>query len=93
MGKELIEKQLSEEGFPHIYEWHDEADTEYPAHVHKGKVSMYIIEGGLTIRFDDGEITLKARDQFDVPVGKEHTAKVGKDGCTYLVGEMIEGDS
>jgi quercetin dioxygenase-like cupin family protein len=93
MDKELLKQQLSQEGFPFIYEWSDEAGAEYPKHAHIGKVFMFILEGGLTLWFDDGEITLKFGDQFDVPVGRNHTAKVGTEGCTYLVGEMIEGDS
>jgi quercetin dioxygenase-like cupin family protein len=93
MDKELLRKKLAEEGFPHIYEWHDEPGVEYPAHAHKGAVSMYILEGSLTFWFGVEEQILKEGDRFDVPVGKEHTAKVGEQGCTFLVGEMIEGDS
>lgn len=93
MDKEILKQKLVDKGFPHIYEWHDEPGTEYPAHAHKGKVSIFILDGGLTFWFDDGDITLKAGDEFDVPIGKEHTAKVGDSGCTFLVGEMIEGDS
>jgi cupin superfamily acireductone dioxygenase involved in methionine salvage len=90
---------LKKEGFTHVYDWHNEPGTEYPAHVHKGKVAMYIIHGGLTFRFTEkdhtgqNEVPLHFGARFDVPVGKEHTAKVGEDGCTYVVGEMIEGDS
>mgnify|MGYP001403086634 CR=1 FL=1 len=93
MDKELLKKKLTEEGFPHVYEWHDEPDVEYPAHAHKGAVSMYILEGGLTFWFGQEEKVLKEGDRFDVPVCKEHTAKIGEYGCTFLVGEMIEGDS
>jgi quercetin dioxygenase-like cupin family protein len=93
MDKDTLRKNLEEKGFPHIYEWHDDAGTEYPVHAHKGEVSMYIIDGGLTFWFGDEEKLLSAGDYFEVPVGKEHTAKVGNEGCTFLVGEMIEGDS
>ncbi|MBP7741338.1 MAG: cupin domain-containing protein [Candidatus Pacebacteria bacterium] len=93
MSKELLKQKLAEEGFPHIYEWTDEPGTDYPAHAHKGKVSMYILSGGLTFWFGSEEVVLKERDRLDVPVGKEHTAKVGEAGCTFLVGEMLEGDS
>lgn len=88
-----LKETLAQEGFPHIYEWHDEPGVEYPAHAHKGKVSIYILNGGLTFWFSTEEVTLQQGDRFDVPVGKKHTAKVGPDGCTFLVGEMIEGDS
>jgi quercetin dioxygenase-like cupin family protein len=93
MKKEELKEILKREGFPHIYEWHDEPGTEYPAHAHQGAVSMYILDGGLTFWFGDETVVLASGDRFDVPIGKEHTAKVGADGCTFLVGEMIEGDS
>lgn len=93
MDKEALKKELEAKGFPHIYEWHDEAGTDYPAHMHKGEVSMYILDGGLTFWFEDETVVLFVGDYFDVSVGKEHVAKVGDDGCTFLVGEMIEGDS
>jgi quercetin dioxygenase-like cupin family protein len=93
MDKDILIKKLKDEDFTHVYEWHDEPNTEYPAHVHRGDVSMYIVDGGLTICFGVDEIILNKGDRFDVPVGKEHTAKVGPNGCTFIVGEMIEGDS
>lgn len=86
-------RKLQDEGFAHIYEWSDEPGTEYPAHSHKGAVSMYILKGGIVFWFGTEEIALNEGDRFDAPVGIEHTAKVGSDGCTFLVGEMIEGDS
>jgi quercetin dioxygenase-like cupin family protein len=93
MDKEALKGKLADERFLHIYEWHDEPGTEYPAHAHKGRVSMYILEGGLTFWFGNEERTLVQGDRFDVPVGKEHVARVGSAGCTFLVGEMIKGDS
>ena len=56
MDKKAFTKKLSDEGFPYIYEWHDEPGTEYPAHAHKGAVCMYILEGGLSFWFGDKEI-------------------------------------
>lgn len=93
MNTNELKKKLAEEGFSHIFEWHDEPGTEYPAHAHRGAVSMYILKGGLTFWFGREERILKEGDRFDVPIGKEHTARVGEEGCTFLVGEMIEGDS
>lgn len=84
---------MEKEGFLHIYEWRDEPGVEYPAHAHNGAVSMYILDGGLTLRFGEELVILKQGERFDVPVGKEHVAKVGEEGCTFLVGEMIEGDA
>lgn len=93
MNNDSIKKQLESEGFKHIYEWHDEPGVEYPSHRHKDKVTLYVIDGGLSFSVDDKVTELKEGDRFDVPPGNEHTAKVGTEGCSYIVGEVIDGDS
>lgn len=45
------------------------------------------------MQFKEYTILLKAGDRIDVPVGKKHRAKVGPEGCQFIVGEMIESDS
>jgi predicted nucleotidyltransferase len=84
--------KLKEEGFSHVFDWHDEPNTEYPEHSHKGKVSFYVLKGSVTF---SGEIniTVNSGERFDVPVGVKHSAIVGPDGCDWVVGEEIEGDS
>jgi quercetin dioxygenase-like cupin family protein len=93
MNTEELKQKLTDEGFVHVFDWTDAPGTEYAAHSHKGQVSMYIMSGGLTFHFGDEVVALVAGERFDVPVGKEHVATVGPEGCTYIVGEMIEGDS
>lgn len=93
MNIEDLKIKLKEEGFVHIFEWNDKPGEIYEPHSHKDKVSMYILDGGLVMQIGDEEVVLKKGDRYNVPVGKEHTAEVGPEGCHYLVGEMIEGDS
>ena len=93
MNKEALKEKLLKEGFVNVYEWHDEPGVEYRSHSHKGAVAFYILEGSVSFRFRDKEVELKSGNRIDVPVGEEHSARVGSDGCTFLVGEMIEGDS
>ncbi len=77
-----------------MYEWHDEPGVKYPARAHKGKVSLFIQNGDVTFNFSDKtNCTISSGQRFDVPIGLEHTAMVGSNGCDYIVGEMIEGDS
>ncbi len=90
---EALKEKLVQEGFVHVFEWKDAPGTLYPAHKHKDRVAMYILEGGLTFNFDGEKIMLKKGDRFDAPPDKEHTAVVGPDGCHFLVGEMTDGDS
>lgn len=93
MNVEKLKKKLEEDGFVHIYEWHDDPYTEYPSHKHKGRVGMHILKGEITFSFINETIILSQGDYFEVPINVEHTAKVGDHGCHFLVGEMIEGDS
>jgi len=90
--KTLTEK-LNSEGFKHIYEWTDKSNKEYSAHKHKDKVSFYVIDGDIVMDIEGKSISIKKGERFDVPVGKTHSAKVGKSGCHFLVGEMINGDA
>ncbi len=93
MEKESLVQKLKDEGFAHVYEWTDGPNTEYPEHKHKGKVAFYVLEGSIVMNIDGVHKGLHVGDRVDVPVGVSHTAKVGGGGCTFLVGEEIEGDS
>ncbi len=93
MNKEKLKKKLAEEGFLYVYEWRDRPGTKYPPHAHKGKVSFYLTAGCLTFDFSGEKIQVKKGERFDVPIGKTHSAEVDPAGCSYIVGEMIEGDS
>lgn len=85
---------LKKENFVHIYEWSDTPGTLYEKHSHKDKVALFIIEGDVTFYFEDGSTkNIKQGDRFDVPPGLGHSAVVGENGCVYVVGEMIDGDS
>lgn len=89
---DALRLRLKEEGFAHVFDWHDEPNTKYEPHAHKGRVSFYVIRGLVTFSGGITE-TVKAGERFDVPVGVNHSAAVGPDGCDWIVGEEIEGDS
>lgn len=89
---DVLKLRLKEEGFSHVFDWHDEPNTKYELHVHKGKVSFYVIHGSVTFSGGITE-TVKAGERFDVPVGVNHSATVGPHGCDWIVGEEIKGDS
>ena len=91
---EELKNKLKQEGYIHIYEWTDKAGAKYLKHAHKGEVTFYVYKGDLTMDFEGGSsVTLREGDKFDVPRWINHTAVVGKNGCTFVVGEKIEGDS
>lgn len=92
LAPDVLRLRLKEEGFAHVFDWHDEPNTKYDPHSHKGKVSFYIIQGSVTFSGGITE-TIKAGERFDVPIGVTHSAVVGPEGCDWVVGEEIEGDS
>jgi hypothetical protein len=87
-----LQEKLKQEGFPIVYEWHDKPGTVYENHAHQGKVSFYVIDGSVSMSFGI-ERVVSIGERFDVPVGIEHSAKVGENGCQYVVGQEIEGDA
>ena len=92
MSPDQLKQKLIDEGFSHVYEWRDEPSTMYPEHSHEGKVSFYITRG--FVKFSgDINVSVKAGERFDVPVGAKHSAIIGPEGCDWIVGEEIEGDS
>jgi quercetin dioxygenase-like cupin family protein len=87
-----IKEVFKSQGFANIYDWHDEPGKIYEEHSHQGKVSLYIVDGSIT--FSGGiNKTVLAKEIFDVPIGVVHSAIVGPNGCNYIVGEEIKGDS
>jgi len=82
-----LEKQLSAEGFTHTYVWEDGPGAYYTDHTHPTKTAHVIIHGEMTITCDRGTKTYKTGERFDVPAHTVHSAKMGPQGCQYLIGE------
>lgn len=76
-----------------MFEVSDEPNETYEEHMHKGRVSFFVVKGSIEMMIDGTPRKLIAGDRIDVPVGVPHTAKVGIEGCSYVVGEDILGDS
>lgn len=93
---ELSERYIQlfeKEGFASVYEWQDKPGTVYPAHSHKGKVSLFVTDGSIVFDFDGETKEVVANERFDVPVGATHSAVVGEQGWIVIVGEEIDEDS
>lgn len=91
--KEVLIQKLRDEGFTHVFEWSDKPGAIYEAHEHVGRVSFYITSGDLIIDFGGKKKNFKAGDRVDVEIGVRHSAVVGEKGCSFIVGEEIEGDA
>ena len=78
---------LRGESFSHVYVQRDTPHVFYPDHQHENVTAHIILEGEMAITVDGKTKTFKVGERFDVPAGTIHAAKMGLNGCTYLIGE------
>jgi len=84
--KELEEK-LKREGFSGIFVHRDYPNAYYPDHTHSGTTAHIVLEGDIAVTSEGKTTTFEPGQRFDVPAGVVHSAKIGADGCRYMIGE------
>lgn len=82
-----LEAQLRAEGYRRIFVWQDPPHAHYPEHTHPTETAHIILEGEMTLTQQGQTRTFRAGQRFDVPAGARHSARMGPEGCRYLVGE------
>jgi mannose-6-phosphate isomerase-like protein (cupin superfamily) len=87
MDQRKLESQLLSEGFSHTYVWQDGPHTFYPDHTHAGLTAHIILDGEITLTMGGVSKTYRVGDRCDVPAGAVHSARMGPQGCRYLIGE------
>lgn len=87
MNERELAKQLEMEGFGHTYVWQDAPNTRYPEHTHAMETAHVILQGEMTLAMDGRTKTYRAGERCDVPTGAVHSAKMGPQGCRYVIGE------
>ena len=78
---------LRNEGFTDVNVWEDKPDHVYPDHAHKGKVAHVILRGRMYLTENGATKELRAGDRHDIHAGTVHAARMGPEGCRYVVGE------
>ena len=84
--KDLI-AQLVNEGFSHTYVWEDVPNARYPNHAHGAETAHIILSGEMTLTMDGMTKTYHVGERCDVPANAVHSARMGPQGCRYLIGE------
>ncbi|KAK0628704.1 hypothetical protein B0T17DRAFT_490023 [Bombardia bombarda] len=86
-------------GFSHVFTWTDGPSSHYPPHSHSGLTTHLILKGELTIAYPDDKIqpegskgevektTYGVGGRIDVDAGRVHEVWIGREGCTYVIGE------
>jgi mannose-6-phosphate isomerase-like protein (cupin superfamily) len=87
MDEKKLAKQLEREGFGHTYVWQDGPNAFYPEHAHDTETAHIILSGEMTLTMNDQAETYCVGGRCDVPAKAVHSAKMGPNGCRYLIGE------
>ena len=88
MDTRVAEQQLRQEGFRHVFAWRDAPDAYYPEHTHAVDTAHVILAGEMTLTCGGVTRTYAAGERPpDVPAGAVHSARMGPQGCHYVVGE------
>ena len=82
-----LRKQLEAEGYGHTFVWQDGPQAFYPDHTHAGLTAHIILEGEMTLTTGGASQVFRAGGRCDVAAGAVHSARMGPQGCRYLVGE------
>ncbi len=82
------ETEVKKDGFIHTFLWHDPPNTFYAEHTHKKDTAHVILQGEMVIEMQ-GKLpqVYFSGQRVDVPALLTHSAEIGPEGCTYLVGE------
>ena len=87
MDEKALAKQLEREGFVHTYVWQDGPNAHYPDHRHDTETAHIILSGEMTLTMNGKGQTFRAGQRCDVPADAVHSARIGPNGCRYLIGE------
>jgi quercetin dioxygenase-like cupin family protein len=79
--------ELISEGFSHTYVWQDRPNAFYSDHTHADLTAHIILDGEMELTMHGKSQTFRAGDRCDVPAGAVHSARMGPQGCRYLIGE------
>lgn len=82
-----LRRKLEAEGFSHTFVWQDGPRAFYPDHTHQGFTAHLILDGEMTLEMNGESLTYRGGDRCDVPAGAVHSARMGPEGCRYIVGE------
>ncbi|HUL35090.1 MAG TPA: cupin domain-containing protein [Candidatus Eisenbacteria bacterium] len=87
MEENRLAEELLREGYAHLYVWEDGPNVDYPEHQHRAESTHIILKGEMTLTMNGESKTYRNGDRCDLPAGIRHSARIGPQGCRYLIGE------
>ncbi|HEY2138145.1 MAG TPA: hypothetical protein VGH49_19830 [Xanthobacteraceae bacterium] len=85
MDRAQFEADLRREGYD-VRDAEIKPDEHRAAHAHAFDVRFLVVNGSLTLVFDNNQRTYGPHDTCHVPAGTVHEEHTGADGVRYLVG-------
>jgi quercetin dioxygenase-like cupin family protein len=82
----VLRERLAAEGFD-AFAWRDPAGADYAPHSHDHDESLWVITGEITFGAGGRDYRLGPGDRLMLPAGTVHTARAGREGAYYLIGE------
>lgn len=80
-------KKLTADGYTVIYEYDDSPGEKFDDHSHEGDQMMFIMAGEMKVEMNGKVYNLQAGDSLPIPAKTIHSAEIGSQGCSYIVGE------
>lgn len=91
MTEKEITTNLESEGYDKVWIYDAEPNEIDEEHSHDYDTKLHILSGEIRIKkLAGGAVTdflLKKGDQIEIPRNQSHSAKVGAEGCRYIVAE------
>lgn len=81
--------QLVQENFGELWVHTDPPGHFYEEHSHPVDTAHVVLDGSMTVSFDGKENIVKAGQRLDVLKNVPHTARIGEQGCTFLIGVRL----
>ena len=78
--------RLEAEGFE-AFAWEDAPGADYQPHAHDHDESLWVIAGEITFGAGGEDYRLGPGDRLMLPRGTVHTARAGRGGARYLIGQ------
>ena len=86
-NEKSIAAELQLEGCRHTYVWEDGPNVFYLEHTHQEETAHIILSGEMSLTIKGRSKSYKAGERCDLPAGTVHSARMGPQGCRYLIGE------
>jgi mannose-6-phosphate isomerase-like protein (cupin superfamily) len=85
-SERALRQRLRDAGYA-VFRWRDVAGAHYQSHAHDHDECLWVIEGEIAFAVGGRDLCLGPGDRLLLPGGTSHSARVGAQGATYLIGE------